>query len=36
MGEPYDPARTEQTYQMDPAEKSKPVFRVSTLNRDTE
>ncbi|HLJ18491.1 MAG TPA: alpha/beta hydrolase-fold protein [Bryobacteraceae bacterium] len=32
----YDPARTEQTYQMDPAEKSKPVFRVSTLNRDTE
>src|SRR5579872_822416 len=32
----YDPARTEQTYQTDPAEKSKPVFRVSTLNRDTE
>ena len=32
----YDPAKTEQTYVMDPAEKTKPVFRVSIANRDTE
>ncbi|HEX8836020.1 MAG TPA: alpha/beta hydrolase-fold protein [Candidatus Acidoferrum sp.] len=32
----YDPAKTEQTYVMDPAEKSKPVFRVSISNRDAE
>ena len=32
----YDPAKTEQTYVMDPAEKSKPVFRVSISNRDVE
>ncbi len=29
----YDPAKTEQTYVMDPAEKSKPMFRVKSLNR---
>ncbi len=29
----YDPAKTEQTYQMDDAEKQKPFFRVATLNR---
>ena len=32
----YDPGKTEQTYVMDPAEKTKPVFRVSITNRDTE
>jgi enterochelin esterase family protein len=32
----YDPAKTEQTYQIDPSEKSKPVFRVSVTNRDAE
>lgn len=32
----YDPAKTEQSYVMDPAEKSKPVFRVSISNRDAE
>jgi enterochelin esterase family protein len=32
----YDPAKTEQTYLPDPAEKSKPVFRVSITNRDAE
>lgn len=30
----YDPAKTEQVYTMDPAEKSKPYFRVAALNRD--
>jgi enterochelin esterase family protein len=29
----YDPAKTEQTYVMDPAEKSKPLFRVKIYNR---
>jgi enterochelin esterase-like enzyme len=29
----YNPAKTEQTYEMDPAEKSKPTFRVSITNR---
>jgi len=29
----YDPAKTEQVYVMDPAEKSKPMFRVKLLNR---
>jgi enterochelin esterase-like enzyme len=32
----YDPGKTEQTYVMDPAEKTKPVFRVSITNRDSE
>ena len=30
----YDPAKTEQTYQMEEAERAKPVFRVSITNRD--
>ena len=30
----YDPARTSQTYASDPAEKAKPLFRVSIANRD--
>ncbi len=29
----YDAAKTEQTYQMDPAEKTKPMFRVKIYNR---
>ena len=29
----YDPAKTGETYTMDPAEKSKPMFRVKMLNR---
>jgi enterochelin esterase-like enzyme len=32
----YDPAKTSQTYEMEPSEKSKPLFRVSITNRDTE
>jgi len=32
----YDPAKTEQAYEMDSAEKAKPVFRVSVTNRDVE
>jgi enterochelin esterase family protein len=32
----YDPAKTEQTYTMDEAEKSKPFFRVVELNRPTD
>jgi enterochelin esterase-like enzyme len=30
----YDPKLTSQKYEMDPAEKDKPFFRVVTLNRD--
>ena len=30
----YDPAKMEQTYTIDPAEKGKPFYRVKTLNRD--
>lgn len=30
----YDPAKTEQTFTIDPAEKSKPFYRVKTLNRE--
>jgi len=30
----YDAAKTEQTYEMEPSEKTKPVFRVSITNRD--
>ncbi len=30
----YDPAKTEQTYEMEPSEKTKPVFRVSITNRE--
>ena len=32
----YDPAKTEQTYEMDAAEKAKPLFRVAIVNRDAE
>ncbi len=32
----YDPAKTEETYEMAPAEKTKPVFRVSITNRAPE
>ncbi|MDQ6664222.1 MAG: alpha/beta hydrolase-fold protein [Acidobacteriota bacterium] len=32
----YDPAKREQTYEMDPAEKAKPLFRVNIYNRDHE
>jgi enterochelin esterase-like enzyme len=32
----YDPAKTAQTYEIEPSEKAKPVFRVSVTNRDTE
>ena len=32
----YDPAHTEQSYEMDTAEKTKPVFRVAIANRDAE
>ena len=30
----YDPAKTQQTFEMDQAEKAKPVFRVKIYNRD--
>lgn len=30
----YDAAKVEQTYEMDPAEKDKPYFRVKSLNRE--
>jgi enterochelin esterase family protein len=30
----YDPTKTSETFQMDPAEKEKPFFRVSITNRD--
>ncbi len=30
----YDPTRTEQSYEMDPAEKDRPYYRVKALNRD--
>jgi enterochelin esterase family protein len=29
----YDPRKTEQTYTMDPAEKTKPMFRAKIYNR---
>ena len=29
----YDPAKTEQTYEMEPVEKEKPLFRVKIYNR---
>jgi enterochelin esterase family protein len=32
----YDPSKTEQTYQQDPAEKTKPYFRVAVTNRSAE
>jgi enterochelin esterase family protein len=30
----YDPAKTTETYVQDPAEKSKPMFRIKSLNRE--
>jgi enterochelin esterase family protein len=30
----YDPARTEQSYEMEPAEKTRPLFLVDIANRD--
>lgn len=30
----YDPAKTEQTYEMDAAERDKPMYRVRVTNRD--
>jgi enterochelin esterase-like enzyme len=32
----YDPAKTEQVYEMEPTEKSKPLFRVAIANRDAQ
>jgi enterochelin esterase family protein len=32
----YDPAKTGQTYEMEPSEKTKPLFRVAIANRDAE
>lgn len=32
----YDPSKTEQTFEMDPSEKAKPLFRVEIANRDAE
>ena len=29
----YDPAKTQQEYEMQPEEKAKPVFRVGIVNR---
>jgi enterochelin esterase family protein len=29
----YDPAKTSQTYEMDPEEKGKPMFRVEVVGR---
>lgn len=31
----YDPAKTQQTYEMDESERAKPPFRVSVTNRDS-
>jgi enterochelin esterase-like enzyme len=32
----YDPGKTAQSFETDPSEKAKPVFRVSVANRETE
>lgn len=32
----YDPSKTEQTYEMEPSEMAKPLFRVSIANRGAE
>jgi len=32
----HDPGKTEQGYEIEPSEKSKPVFRVTVTNRDTD
>ena len=31
----YDPAKTSQTYEMEPVEKAKPLFRVTITSRET-
>jgi hypothetical protein len=30
----YDPAKTSQVYEQDPAEKDKPLYRIRVTNRD--
>jgi len=30
----YDPAKTQQNYQMEESERAKPMFRVSITNRE--
>ena len=32
----YDPSKTSQTFEIEPGEKAKPVFRVAVINRDAE
>ena len=32
----YDPAKTEQTFEMEASEKAKPLFRVAIVNRDAQ
>jgi hypothetical protein len=32
----YDASKTAQTYELQPAEKSRPLFRVSITNRETQ
>jgi len=32
----YDPSKTDQTYEMEPSEMAKPLFRVSIANREAE
>jgi enterochelin esterase-like enzyme len=32
----YDPAKTSQTFEMEPSEKTKPLFRVTVTNRDSQ
>jgi len=32
----YDPSKTEQSYEMEPLEKAKPLFRVTLSNRDAQ
>jgi len=32
----YDASKTTQTYEMEPSEMTKPLFRVAIVNRDAE
>jgi hypothetical protein len=32
----YDGSKTEQTFEMEPAEKAKPVFRIAIVDRDSD
>jgi enterochelin esterase-like enzyme len=32
----YDPSKNEQTFEMEPSEKAKPLFRVAVFNRDAD